>query len=144
MTAKNRKPTPFEGLLLLLTTLFALGTLLWFLSLGQRPADTVVVVQLPGGEPWQEETVDAPGLLEGEILDLNTASQGDLTRLPGIGEGRAAEITAWRETHGGFSTIEEVMEVPGIGPGIFARIQPYITVSPQGERGGDHGADLGG
>lgn len=145
MGHKIQKPTPFEGLVLLLTVLFALGTLLWFRSLRRERAElTVVAVQLPGSGPWQADRADAPGMLEGEVLDLNTAAQGDLTRLPGIGEGRAADIVAWREAHGGFPSMEAVMEVPGIGPGIFQRIQPYITVSPQGERGGDYGADFGG
>ncbi|MCI8827320.1 MAG: helix-hairpin-helix domain-containing protein [Ruminiclostridium sp.] len=142
MGRKNRKPSPFACLVLLFTALFAL---LCLLRWSQAPASpTVVVPQFPGAEPWQLETVDAPGMLEGEVLDLNTASQGDLSRLPGIGEKRAADIVAWREAQGGFPTPEGVLEVPGIGPGIFARIQAYITVSPLGERGGSHGADFGG
>lgn len=144
MGHKNQTPAPFAGLVLLLAAAFTGAVLgLFFLSGGVPAGRTLAAVQFPG-TPWQEERVDAPGMLEGEVLDLNTASQGDLSRLPGIGAARAADIADWRAAHGGFRSAEEVMEVYGIGPGIFARIQPYITVSPQGERGGDYGADLGG
>ena len=80
--------------------------------------------------------------LEGEILDLNTASEADLTRLPGIGEKRAADIAAWREENGGFAAEEELMEVSGIGEGTYERVAPYITVGEE-EEGGAHGADTG-
>ena len=76
-------------------------------------------------------------MLEGEVLDLNTASQADLTRLPGIGEKKAAAILAWREEHGPFQVVEDVMSVDGIGEKILADIRPYVTVViPAAEEGG--------
>lgn len=145
MGRKNRKLTPLEGLTLLLTALFAAGTLGWFAYTGRAgEAPTLAAVQRPGGGGGQEVRADAPGMLEGEVLDLNTAPQGDLTRLPGIGESRAAAIVAWREAHGGFRSAEEVQAVSGIGPETYARIQPYVTVTPQGGKGEGYGADLGG
>ena len=67
-------------------------------------------------------------LLPGEQIDLNTAPVKDLARLPQIGEKRAASIAAWREENGPFLTAEDLMKVSGIGEGIFAQIQDYITV----------------
>ena len=131
-----------EKLTILLTAVFAAVTLVWFLLPRGDPAVPTVVEpghSLRAAEPV--ESPDAPGILEGEVLDLNTASEEDLTRLPGIGEKRAADIAAWREENGGFETKEDLMEVSGIGEGTYDRVAPYITVNGEGEQ---HGADPGG
>ena len=87
-------------------------------------------IQQEAEEQEVEEQEERPeSLLPGETIDLNTASQSDLDRLPGIGEKRAQAIVAYREEHGPFAAIEDVMEVSGIGEGIFAQIAPYLTVS---------------
>lgn len=132
-----------EGLTLLLTALFAALTLVWFLLPGGEPAAPTLVEpahSLRAAEPPRNP--EAPGILEGERLDLNTASAADLTRLPGIGEKRARDIVAWREAHGGFETEEGLMEVDGIGEGTYEKVAPYVTVDGETE-GGDHGTDPG-
>lgn len=48
--------------------------------------------------------------------------------LKGIGESRAREIIAYREKHGRFSKIEDIMQVPGIKDGAFQKIKDDITV----------------
>ena len=131
-----------EKLTLLLTALFAAVTLAWFLLPKGEPAAPTAVEpghSLRAAEP--AETPDAPGMLEGEVLDLNTASEEDLTRLPGIGEKRAADIAAWREENGGFDSREELLEISGIGEGTEDGVAPYITVNGEGD---EHGADPGG
>ena len=67
-------------------------------------------------------------LLPDERINLNTAPGKDLARLPQIGEKRAADIAAWREEYGPFLVPEDLMKVSGIGEGIFAQIEEYITV----------------
>ena len=62
-------------------------------------------------------------------MDINTADAYDLQRLPGIGEKRAEAVAAYREEHGPFQSPEELMEVSGIGPGIFEDLRDYITVN---------------
>jgi competence protein ComEA len=64
---------------------------------------------------------------EGGPIDLNSATQTELETLPGIGPARAADIVAYRQEHP-FRRIEDVMKVPGIGPGIFERIKDRIIV----------------
>ncbi|WKZ48770.1 MAG: helix-hairpin-helix domain-containing protein [Anaerolineales bacterium] len=71
------------------------------------------------------ENVD-PG--ETELININTASQFQLESLPGIGPTTAQKIIDYREENGPFSTIEEIMDVSGIGPGTFERIKDLITV----------------
>ncbi|TES89062.1 MAG: ComEA family DNA-binding protein [Anaerolineales bacterium] len=61
-------------------------------------------------------------------LDINTATQEELELLPGIGESKAQAIIEYRETNGPFTTIEQIQNVPGIGPGIFEDIKDLIIV----------------
>lgn len=140
--AKNLvKITPLEKWVLLFTALFAAGTLLWFF-LAQGEAVTFTGTGTP--ETVQEVPEPAaPGMLEGEVLDLNTATLSDLTRLPNIGESRAQAILDWRAAHGGFTSVEELLDVKGIGEGILSQLRPYVTVGTA-EEGGDHGTDPGG
>ena len=61
-------------------------------------------------------------------LNLNTATSEELQSLPGIGEIRANAIIAYREQHGKFLYIEELMEISGIGESIFDSIKDFIAV----------------
>ena len=61
-------------------------------------------------------------------LNLNTATEEELMRLPGIGEELARRIVAYRITNGAFQSIEEIMEVSGIGQGKFEALKDRITV----------------
>jgi competence protein ComEA len=62
------------------------------------------------------------------LVDINTASQSELESLPGIGPVTAQKIIAYRQENGAFTSIEQIMEVSGIGEGIFAKIKDLITV----------------
>ena len=62
------------------------------------------------------------------LVNINTAGIAELTTLPGIGEARAAVIIEYRETHGGFARIEDIMKVSGIKDKSFARLKDRIKV----------------
>ena len=64
----------------------------------------------------------------GGKLDLNTATAEELTTLPGIGETIAQRIVDYRAVSGGFVTIEQLMEVNGIGEAKFEDLKDFITV----------------
>ena len=137
MRAIFKKISPLEGAVLTLTLLFVLGTLLWFRV--SQPAEGLTFVETSetGRVVSAPDRPEAPGMLEGEVLDLNTASQGDLIRLPGIGEKKAAAILAWREENGPFQTVEDLLSVDGIGEKTLSNIRPYVTVgTPAAEEGG--------
>ncbi len=61
-------------------------------------------------------------------LDLNTASEEELTALPGIGGELARRIVEYRESSGPFENVEELTEVSGIGPGKLAALEGLIIV----------------
>jgi competence ComEA-like helix-hairpin-helix protein len=60
--------------------------------------------------------VHLPRFVEIAPVDVNRASEEELTRLPGIGPALAARIVAFREAHGPFATLEDLERVSGIGP----------------------------
>lgn len=62
-------------------------------------------------------------------IDINRAETWLLEALPGIGEVRAQAIVGYREEHGPFRRIEDLLKVSGIGPSTLERIQDYITVA---------------
>jgi len=67
-------------------------------------------------------------LLEGEVVNLNTAPLYDLERLPGIGETKAQAIVDYRQEHGPYRSVDDLLQVNGIGPGTLEEIRAYITV----------------
>lgn len=63
-----------------------------------------------------------------ETLDLNRASAKELTRLPGVGEAIAQRIVDFRDEHGPFKRVEDLLKVKGIGEKSFEKIRPYVRV----------------
>jgi competence protein ComEA len=70
-----------------------------------------------GGVP----TPDAP-------IDLNTASETDLDALPGVGPATAQAIVQHRDEVGGYTSVDQLLDVPGIGPSKRERIRPLVRV----------------
>lgn len=62
-------------------------------------------------------------------VNINTASETQLCEIPGIGATRAAAIMAYRQEHGSFHSIEEIMNVSGIKEGTYAKIKDCIKVN---------------
>lgn len=81
------------------------------------------------GEVPQE--MGASGVLndagEGRI-DINSADMQELMEIPGIGEAKAKSILTYREEHGSFQSVEEVMNIAGIKEGLFSKMKDYIMV----------------
>ena len=61
-------------------------------------------------------------------VNLNTADADTLKTLSGIGEAKAQAIIAWREENGRFSSIEDIMQVPGIKESTFVKFKDKVTI----------------
>ena len=80
---------------------------------------TLVIPKLPEPESAPEA---APR------LELNRATQAELEALPGIGAVLAERIVAWRSANGPFVSVEQIMDVEGIGEKKFAELRDSIYV----------------
>lgn len=74
------------------------------------------------------QDIAADGTADDGRISLNTASKEQLMTLSGIGEAKAASIISYREEHGGFQKIEELMEVEGIKEGVFNKVKDQIKI----------------
>ncbi len=89
------------------------------------------MIRIPSRENDSEGIEDRPadaGVIADGRIDINHASARELETLPGIGRQKAASVVAYREQHGGFSSIEEIMQVSGIKQAAFEKIKEKITV----------------
>jgi competence protein ComEA len=72
-------------------------------------------------------TVSASTPSSGKV-NINTASAAELQSLPGVGPSRAEAIIAYREENGGFTSIEEMMNISGIGPKTYEKLKALIEI----------------
>lgn len=68
------------------------------------------------------------GITASGLININSASLEQLTTLPGIGESRAADIISYRQSNGGFKSIEDIKNVSGIKDASYNKIKDYICV----------------
>jgi competence protein ComEA len=102
-----------------------------FVNLARRLADGELIVigatPPPGVAAPGAADPGAPAAPAGK-LDLNAATVAQLDTLPGIGPALAQRIVAFRTQHGGFRSVDDLHQVPGIGDAKFAEIKDLVTV----------------
>jgi competence protein ComEA len=77
-------------------------------------------------------TEGTPSPLAGEdLVNINTASIEELDKLPGIGQTTAVRIIDYRTANGPFATIEDIVNVSGIGPADYEELKDLITVGDE-------------
>lgn len=85
--------------------------------------------QVAVGVPGAPQANGAPpGSGVPALVNLNTATEAELEDLPGVGPVLAGRIAAYRDEQGGFTSIDELQEVSGIGPSTYADLQGAVTV----------------
>jgi len=108
------------------------GCLLMLLAFGLplkvRSVPTVVFTE---ADVLDENTVLCAGcnpLVFGQPLNINQAPVEHLIALPFIGYKRAQDIVSIRQSVGGFKILEDLDDVPGIGPKTIKRLRPYVVM----------------
>lgn len=90
---------------------------------------TVTPTPTPIENSQPQSTVQTPQtVIEENSININTADSELLDTLPGIGSVLAERIIQFREQNGGFSTIDELKSVSGIGEKTYEKLCDYITV----------------
>ncbi|MDI6793391.1 MAG: ComEA family DNA-binding protein, partial [bacterium] len=99
------------------------------ITVGTIPSHTDMGKSVSGSKT---EVVGSITVKESKTFDkkvnLNTATLEEIESLPKIGPAIAKRIIEYRDTHGGFKSIEEIIEVKGIGEKTFEKIKGLITV----------------
>jgi competence ComEA-like helix-hairpin-helix protein len=67
------------------------------------------------------------------VINLNTATKSQLVGLPGVGETLAGRIISYREAHGRFKSVRELLFVEGIGEKKFTKIASFVTIGTEHE-----------
>ncbi len=78
--------------------------------------------------PASGPSAAAAGPAVPQIVDLNRATAAQLETLPGIGPSTAARIIAFREENGPFTAVDDLLQVPGIGPAKLEGVRGVVTV----------------
>ncbi|MBN6053346.1 ComEA family DNA-binding protein [Nonomuraea sp. RK-328] len=86
----------------------------------------------------EQITVGAPGIGNAPtpppadpattVLDLNTATPDQLEQLPGVGEVLASRIAEFRNTHGSFTSVAQLQEIPGIGSKKYEELKDKVRI----------------
>lgn len=87
-----------------------------------------ILVPREGEAPVTAATGGAGGSTAGGQIDINTADAVAFETLNGIGEVLAAAIVTYRDEHGPFTSVDQLEDVPGIGPSTLEEIRPQVTV----------------
>jgi len=100
----------------------------------QKLVDEMVIYVPQQGESVEELmiqsaiTTTTDGAKDDGKVNINTATEAELTTLSGIGPSKATAIIAYREENGGFQTIEDLKNVSGIGDKTFEKLKDAIKV----------------
>ena len=88
---------------------------------GADEGERVTTSETPNVENIADANVIVP-------IDINKADVSELSTLPGVGIKKAEAIVKYRELNGNFTSVDEIVNVSGIGPKMFAKLNGYISL----------------
>jgi competence ComEA-like helix-hairpin-helix protein len=106
-------PARSQSLIALLVAACLTGGAVWFVAAGG----------LSGGLVHHDA---APAVDSRFTVNVNTADETELAQLPGLGTAMARRIIDYRQEHGFFTTLDGLLDVPGIGPATLAAMRPHL------------------
>ena len=87
----------------------------------------VLALEAPLDNPKANST-NSTAKSSGDMININTADESELDKLPGIGPAMAKRIIEYRQTNGNFQTIEDIKNVSGIGEAKFNKMQDKLSL----------------
>ena len=105
------------------------GAMLESLNLAAPLTDgSQILVPKEGGESSAPVPGEAGGAAPGALINVNTASATELEALPGVGEVIAQAIVDYRTENGPFTSVDQLLDVSGIGDATLEDIRELVTV----------------
>ena len=107
------------------------------INLAQRVEDQMVIHVMRNGEEAKMELIEpqitgaagtAPTEAKGQKININSASEEELQNITGIGPSKASAIIQYREEQGPFSSVEDLMNISGIGEKTFEKMKDQVTI----------------
>lgn len=104
----------------------------------KRPVRTIMAIALiattiavigPNQRTRAAEKAATDTITQERLIDLNTADEKSLSTLPGIGEAIARRIVEFREEHGPFERVEDLLKIKGVGEKSFEKLRSKVSVS---------------
>ena len=92
-----------------------------------------LLLVLPGSAAQGGQKKNSPNLSQ-VTININQASARDFEKLPGIGPELARRIVAYREKHGPFRRVEDLLVIRGIGPKKWKAIRPHLRIDRSATR----------
>ena len=97
-------------------------------NLAQKVEDGMQIKVLALTTTSANPKVNAATKTSGDVININTADESELDKLPGIGPAMAKRIIEYRQTNGNFQTIEDIKNVRGIGEAKFNKMQDKLSL----------------
>ena len=121
ITSSSPLPARSQSLIALLVAACLTGGAVWFVAAGGLSGRLVHHDEAP--------------VVDGRFtVNVNAADETELAQLPGLGTAMARRIIDHRQEHGPFATLDELFDVPGIGPATLAAMRPYLRpIDPPAE-----------
>lgn len=107
--------------------MFALASTIVAVGLAALLPPAALVGEMAGPAAVLQSQSETPQ----ELVDINTATAEDLQKVPGIGETLARRIIEFREEHGRFEKVDDLLNVRGIGVASLEKLRRYVVVKKQ-------------